>query len=465
MPRPCHLAFIILPPPSLGPIALQASLQRYWAMWYISSAILVLALAKTSLTASTPRSYSTHDYWVLEHNPNGPCPHDDVAQSLGAEFEFIEQVGELRDHYLIRKRKDDNPYDSADPVLENLYALRRRAAAPRVANRLWNRDIHRARGLVASVRSVTRQVLRQRTKRWLSPAHMAQLESRDRFDDVTNSLGIHDPTFDTQWHLLNVKNPPHDMNVSGVWEMGITGKGVISAIVDDGLDMTSDDLAANYVRVSFTMGSSSRSEEQSNVDVVIYCCFQWAAGSWDYNDHVPEPVPRLSDDLHGTRCAGEIAAVRNDVCGVGVAYDSKVSGIRILSGGISDADEAAALNYGYNETAIYSCSWGPPDDGRSMEAPSALIQKAVLNGIENGRQGKGSIFVFASGNGAGSGDQCNFDGYTNSIYSVTVSAIDSKGMHPYYSEPCAANMIVAYSSGGGNNIVSRPKLCLRAYVC
>jgi len=140
---------------------------------------------------------------------------------------------------------------------------------------------------------------------------------------------------------------------------------------------------------------------------------------------------------------------------VGIAYESKVAGIRILSGPISDIDEAAALNLGFQKTALYSCSWGPPDDGRSMDAPSVLIQKAVINGINNGRDGKGSIFVFASGNGAGSGDQCNFDGYTNSIYSVTVSAIDYKGHHPYYSEPCAANMVVTYSSGAGKHIVCR----------
>lgn len=189
-------------------------------------------------------------------------------------------------------------------------------------------------------------------------------------------------------------------------------------------------------------------------DGVSYFYLQFAEGSWDFNDHTALPLPRLSDDQHGTRCSGEIAAVKNDVCGVGVAYESKISGIRILSGPISDADEAAALNYGYNVTSIYSCSWGPPDDGRSMEAPGLLIKKAMLNGIQNGRGGKGSIFVFASGNGAGSGDQCNFDGYTNSIYSVTVAAVDHMGKHPYYSESCAANLIVAYSSGGGNRIVS-----------
>jgi kexin len=88
----------------------------------------------------------------------------------------------------------------------------------------------------------------------------------------------------------------------------------------------------------------------------------------------------------------------------------------------------------------------------SMAGPSLLIQKAVLKGINQGRGGKGSIFVFAAGNGAGSGDQCNFDGYTNSIYSVTVSAVDYKGLHPYYSEACAANLVTTYSSGDGEHI-------------
>jgi len=69
-----------------------------------------------------------------------------------------------------------------------------------------------------------------------------------------------------------------------------------------------------------------------------------------------------------------------------------------------------------------------------MESPSYLIERAILHGVQNGRSGKGSIFVFASGNGAVHGDQCNFDGYTNSIFSVTIAAIDFKGLHPIYSE-------------------------------
>ena len=231
------------------------------------------------------------------------------------------------------------------------------------------------------------------------------------------------------------------VNVTGLWKEGITGKGVISALLDDGLDYKSEDLKANFVGHSVQEAGS------------LLTNAQYAAGSHDFNDHEDLPTPKLWDDKHGTRCAGEIAAVKNDVCGVGLAYDSKVAGIRILSGPISDADEAISLNFGYQENQIYSCSWGPPDSGRDMEGPDLLITKAILNGINNGRGGKGSIFVFASGNGASAGDSCNFDGYTNSIYTITVGAIDSKGLHPYYSEACAANLFVTYSSGSGKHIV------------
>jgi kexin len=148
-----------------------------------------------------------------------------------------------------------------------------------------------------------------------------------------------------------------------------------------------------------------------------------------------------------------VAARKNNACGVGIAYDSKAAGIRILGGRITTTDEATALTYGYDKVGIYSCSWGPRDNGQTMNAPKYLVRKAFSEGINNGRQGKGSIYVFASGNGGRHEDQCNFDGYTNSIYSVTVGAVDHTGRHPTYSEACAANMIVAYSSGSGKHIV------------
>ncbi|KAJ3105384.1 pheromone processing endoprotease [Phlyctochytrium planicorne] len=129
-------------------------------------------------------------------------------------------------------------------------------------------------------------------------------------------------------------------------------------------------------------------------------------------------------------------------------------GVRILSGSLTEADEAAAINYNMKENHIYSCSWGPPDDGRSMDAPPRIVKDAVTNGIVNGRSGLGSVFVFAAGNGGASHDNCNFDGYTNSIYTITVAAVDRKNNHPAYSEQCAANMVCMYSSGSGSHIVT-----------
>lgn len=125
-----------------------------------------------------------------------------------------------------------------------------------------------------------------------------------------------------------------------------------------------------------------------------------------------------------------------------------------MSGDITEADEAAALNYAYQDTQIFGCSWGPNDNGQTVEAPSGIIADAIKNGIHNGRNGTGPIFVFASGNGGAHDDNCNFDGYTNSIYTITVGAIDKMGNHPYYSERCAAQLVVTYSSGSGGYIVS-----------
>jgi kexin len=65
--------------------------------------------------------------------------------------------------------------------------------------------------------------------------------------DAALKFNIRDPIFPDQWHLINDAIPSQMINVTPVWEAGITGKGVVAAMVDDGLDFTSDDLADNFV--------------------------------------------------------------------------------------------------------------------------------------------------------------------------------------------------------------------------
>jgi kexin len=372
------------------------------------------------------RDYDAHDYYAVHLEP-GISP-DAVSAHLGLHNEG--PLGELEDHYIFRAHERQHEYDHIRTEIRSLKRRRRkREVDPGLPHILDNVLLSQKQELHKRFPLVKREPYPAPVPHVVSPR--APQQSYPPIDEaiqngiaLAKKLGIKDPIFQEQWHLFNHLQLGHDINVTGLWAQNVTGHGSSVCIVDDGLDLDSKDLAANY----------------------------FAAGSWDFNDPGPDPKPRLADDRHGTRCAGEVAAAKNDVCGVGVAYDSRIAGVRILSGMISNADEAVAMNYAYQKNQIYSCSWGPPDNGESMEAPDILIQRAMVTGVQKGRQGHGSIYVFAIGNGAASDDNCNFDGYTNSIYSVSVGGIDRKGLHPYYSEKCSAQLVVTYSSGSGDAI-------------
>jgi len=66
-----------------------------------------------------------------------------------------------------------------------------------------------------------------------------------------------------------------------------------------------------------------------------------------------------------------------------------------------------------------------------------MLQEALELGTSKGRYGYGNVYVFASGNGGQMKDNCNFDGYANSIYTLTVGECMFVCMHvyiPYCSE-------------------------------
>lgn len=71
-----------------------------------------------------------------------------------------------------------------------------------------------------------------------------------------NELHLADPMLGQQWHLINQDMKEVELNVTGLWGQGITGKGVKVVIVDDGLDMESDDLKENFVSLPVRLLSS-----------------------------------------------------------------------------------------------------------------------------------------------------------------------------------------------------------------
>ncbi|KAL1493217.1 hypothetical protein ABEB36_011313 [Hypothenemus hampei] len=233
-----------------------------------------------------------------------------------------------------------------------------------------------------------------------------------------------DPKWMSMWYLN--RGNGLDMNVIPAWLDGVTGKGAVVTILDDGLEKDHPDLIKNYDPLA----------------------------SYDVNNQDSDPSPRydmIDSNRHGTRCAGEVAATSNNsICALGVAHGAQVGGVRMLDGDVTDAVEARSLSLNPQHIDIYSASWGPDDDGKTVDGPGELATRAFIEGVTKGRNGKGSIFVWASGNGGRDHDNCNCDGYTNSIYSLSISSATEHGNVPWYSEACSSTLASTYSSGAAN---------------
>ena len=182
-----------------------------------------------------------------------------------------------------------------------------------------------------------------------------------------------DPYFSSQWAIK--QNNGIDLKIEKAWNI-TRGEGVRVAVLDEGVDLNHTDLKANLLLGYDATGNNSK-------------------GAPNYH----------TDDAHGTSCAGIIAAEANNNIGItGIAYDAKIFPIRIAySNGIplgirgrgwitSNEIIGNAINWTWQKGAdVLSNSWG----GGS---PSFIISEAINNALTKGRNGKGCVVVFATGN-------------------------------------------------------------------
>lgn len=61
-------------------------------------------------------------------------------------------------------------------------------------------------------------------------------------------------------------------------------------------------------------------------------------------------------------------------------------GIRMLDGDMTDLVEAQSLSFRPQHIDIYLASWGPEDDGATLEGPGPLTRLALQNGIKTVRK-------------------------------------------------------------------------------
>lgn len=247
-----------------------------------------------------------------------------------------------------------------------------------------------------------------------------------------------DPYFTSQWHYINTRYTGSDINIQPVWEQFTKGDPkVIVSVVDEGIDFSHPDLAANLVPA-----------------------YDDGTGSWNFTNDTPKISPSSS---HGTHVAGTICAISNNGIGVaGVAGGDAaagVEGVKVLScqifGGYGTPNIYQAMKHGADHGAvILQCSWGfsPDVDGdgftsdAEMEAYNSWTiddlpeYKAAIDyfikyaGCDNrGNQlpdspMKGGVVIFASGN-----DNYGWDPMVSYDEVIAVGAFGATGNKASYS--------------------------------
>ena len=228
------------------------------------------------------------------------------------------------------------------------------------------------------------------------------------------------------WNLKNSYFSRTHVNVESAWNYGgsggARGSGIRIGIIDDGLETGHEDFAGN-------------------IDT---------ANDWDWNGNDNDPSPGSADD-HGTPCAGNAAGRGNNGKGIaGTAPEGTLVGLRLIAGSVTDEQEASAMAWKNDIIEIKSNSWGPDDTGKVLKGPEPLTAAAFEDATTNGRNGKGTIIVWAAGNGGDVSDNSNYDGYANSIHTIAIGASDSLGRHSNFSEPGANLVVCAPSDGSGS---------------
>jgi len=315
------------------------------------SVLLIFALLFASMPAGlvfaeqqTKAEYSPEAYRLVVQLAEGADPLALAAQS-GAE---LLRTGPF--NYCVLQFKD-----STDKSIKDKSAIRQQVLAlPGVLNAEW---------------SLTYQV-----------------------EDLSQGeAAIGDPEFSEQWGLHRIRAPQ-------AWAEGATGKGVIIAVVDTGVDLDHPDL----------MDDSS---QQYNL-VQGYNAFTQSA----------ELGAEQDDHGHGTAVAGVIAALANDLGIVGVAPEAMIMPIKAMDENGQGEDSIIA------DGIVWAVDHGARIINLSIGAES---QTQVLDDAILYARSRGCLLVAASGNAANSKMLIyQMDNSSKSTQFIVGDGVAYPGAHP-----------------------------------
>lgn len=239
-----------------------------------------------------------------------------------------------------------------------------------------------------------------------------------------------DTNFGSLWGLDNSSNPAIDINACQAWTI-TQGLGSKAAILDQGIDISHNDLDTNILGPG-------------------------------YNAPTGTSPSIFGGASHGTHVAGTVGAIKdNNLQVVGVSPKSKILPIShplTLTPTIS-AELASGMSWAWQNNAdVINNSWGDQGGAYYSQLQSAILENAILNALTLGRNGLGTLVVFAAGNYGTSGAVMDYPGtYHNDI--TTVGSITSSGARSSFSGYGTKLDVVAPGSNilstlPGNNIGS-----------
>ena len=209
--------------------------------------------------------------------------------------------------------------------------------------------------------------------------------------DYRSAMRPNDPRLGQQWYLTNPDIGPGDAHVraESAWDIEVGNPSIVIAVVDDGVEITHEDLAPNiYVNPNEIPANGFDDDQNGYIDDV---------NGWDFagNDRIVSPSG--NDENHGTAVAGIAAARGSNGLGVsGVCPRCTLLPVKIVNGSqFATTDRLAeALRYAAGIADVINNSWGGG-------APSATLASALQYARAHGRNGRGTVVVSAAGNSAG----------------------------------------------------------------
>ncbi|MBN3911186.1 MAG: S8 family serine peptidase [Nostoc sp. NMS1] len=248
-------------------------------------------------------------------------------------------------------------------------------------------------------------------------AAVAKATNQNTFADVPDLGG-------NNWGADLVKAPE-------VWAQGYTGKGVVVAVVDTGVDYNHEDLRNNIWTNSKEIAGNGIDDDGNGYIDDNY--------GWNFAD---KNNNTLDNNGHGTHVSGTIAGENNNYGVTGIAYDAKIMPVKALndSGSGSYSSISKGIRYAVDNGAnVINLSLGGTSANRTLE--SAI----------NYASSKGVIVVMAAGNDGDSSP--DYPARYASKTGIAVGAVDRNNNMADFSNRSGTNEI-SYVTAPGVKVYS-----------